>query len=282
MVKVLSPGMYSTIQDMGRFGYQEFGVPYSGVMDCYAAKIVNLLLGNEENAAVIEMTMTGPTLQFECQTVICISGAEMSAKLNGLNIENNKLVVVKKGDVLSFGKLKLGLRAYLGILGGFKTETVMQSKSMYKGITVNNKVLKGDILPIESKTLNTLHKNAHINVDTAYMKSKTIDVLKGPEFDWLSRTEQKLLLELEFRISNNNNRMAYQLEGVFKNKLDTVITSAVMPGTVQLTPAGKLIVLMRDCQTTGGYPRVLQLKDFAVNVLAQKFTGQTLCFKLCP
>lgn len=272
--------MYSTIQDMGRFGYQEFGVPYSGAMDSYAAKIVNLLLGNDVNAAVLEMTMTGPTLQFDCSTVVCISGAEMSAKLNGLSIENNKLIAINKGGILSFGKLKLGLRAYLGVLGGFKTETVMKSRSMYPGITLKSTIRKNDLLPIESKTLGNLHKNASMSVNREYIQSKTIDVYKGPEFDKLSKEAQKRLLNSEFSISNNNSRMAYQLQEVLKNNLEPIITSAVMPGTVQLTPAGKLIVLMRDCQTTGGYPRVLQLKASALNILAQKFTGQKIRFNL--
>ncbi|MFL1011479.1 5-oxoprolinase subunit C family protein [Flavisericum labens] len=271
--------MYSSIQDLGRFGYQEFGVPYSGGMDTYATKMVNLFLGNEENAAVMEITMLGPSLEFECETLICVSGAEMSPKLNQSDIPNNKVIPVKKGDVLSFGKLKLGFRCYLGVLGGFNTETVMQSRSMYEGITSTLRIQKGDILPVEIRTLNNLRKHAHIKERKDYLRTETIEVFEGPEFDLLSKSQQKELLTSKFSISKDNNRMAYQLAESFENDLEPIITSAVMPGTVQLTPSGKLIILMRDCQTTGGYPRVLQLMEIAINVLAQKFTGQTIQFK---
>ncbi len=265
---------------MGRNGYQEFGVPYAGVMDCYAAKMVNVLLGNEESAAVIEMTMMGPLLQFECSSLICISGAEMSPKINGESIRNNKVVQVQQGDILSFGKLKSGFRGYLGVLGGFQSEKVLNSRSMYKSITRTPVLQKDDVLPIENKSVKLLAKHARIKVDKNYFLSQELEVFKGPEFNRLSLIQQNTLLKNEFRISKENNRMAYQLEEPFNNELDAIITSAVMPGTVQLTPSGKLIVLMRDCQTTGGYPRVLQLSACAINALSQKFTGQIVQFKI--
>ncbi|XCF05227.1 biotin-dependent carboxyltransferase family protein [Tamlana crocina] len=280
MVKVLKPGLYSTVQDFGRTGYQEFGVPYSGTMDHYAAKIVNMLLGNDENAAVIEMTMTGASLQFECDTLISISGANMSPELNKKKIPINKAVAVKQGDVLSFGKLQSGFRSYLGILSGFKTEKILNSRSMYVPITHAQVLKKGEILPVENLPFGHSRKHAQIKIDKSYLSSETLEVFKGPEFDRLTITQQKTLLKTKFSISKDNNRMAYQLEGRFENKLDPIITSAVMPGTVQLTPSGKLIILMRDCQTTGGYPRVLQLADNALNVMAQKFTGQTVSFMM--
>ncbi|UKM64394.1 biotin-dependent carboxyltransferase family protein [Flavobacteriaceae bacterium GSB9] len=280
MVKVLKPGIYSSVQDLGRFGYQEFGVPYSGVMDNYAAKMVNLLLGNHENAAVIEMTMMGPTLEFKSDTLICISGAEMSPKLNKKAVSKNEVMEVYKGDVLSFGKLKLGFRSYLGVSGGFKTEAIMQSRSMYEGITSVSRLQKGEELPVEHKTISNLNKYAHLKVNQDYLKTDTVEVFKGPEFGMLSKKQQNLLMKTGFSISKENNRMAYQLVEPLENDLKPIITSAVMPGSVQLTPSGKLIVLMRDCQTTGGYPRVLQLTENAINVLSQKFTGQNIKFKI--
>jgi allophanate hydrolase subunit 2 len=105
-----------------------------------------------------------------------------------------------------------------------------------------------------------------------------IDVLKGPEFEMLSKTQKDALFSKPFIVSKNNNRMAYQLTETLSNNLDSIITSSVLPGTVQLTPSGKLIVLMRDCQTTGGYPRILQLKESSINVLAQKFADSEISF----
>lgn len=280
MIKVLKAGLFSIIQDLGRYGYQEFGVPYSGVMDRQAANISNALLGNNENDAVIEITMTGPTLEFECDTLICITGADMSPKLNDSGITNNQVVKVKSGDTLSFGELKYGFRAYLAVLGGFQSEMVMNSRSMYKGITLTHQLLKGDYLKIKNFDVSFKSKNAILKVDNKYLAHHELQVYKGPEFDLLSVDKQAELLNRNFTISKSNNRMAYQLNESFENDLAAIITSPVLPGTVQLTPSGKLIVLMRDCQTTGGYPRVLQLKTSALDVLSQKLAGMDIIFKL--
>ncbi|ULC58473.1 biotin-dependent carboxyltransferase family protein [Flaviramulus sp. BrNp1-15] len=280
MIKVLKPGFYSTIQDFGRSGFQEFGVPYSGVMDKKAAALANALLGNNENDAVLEITMMGPTLQFKSQTYIAISGADMSAKINNQAIQLNKIISVKPDDVLSFGKLITGFRSYLAVSGGFKTETVMNSKSMYQNITKQFILRKNDEIAIlESSKFDGI-QNASVKIDSSYISSKTIEVFKGTEFDCLSKNQQDILFSKDFTISKDNNRMAYQLNETLSNNLKPIITSAVLPGTIQLTPSGKLIVLMRDCQTTGGYPRVLQLKESAISILAQKFTGNTISFKL--
>jgi biotin-dependent carboxylase-like uncharacterized protein len=280
MIKVLHPGFYSSIQDLGRFGYQEYGVPYSGVMDSTAAKLVNALLGNDIHEAVIEMTMTGVKLEFETETCIAISGANMSAKLNQLPVEMNKMITIKPNDILSFGKLINGFRCYLGVLGGFKTETVMRSKSMFQNITSDVVLQKNNRLEINESTVAANKQYASIKFDSSYIESKVIDVFKGPEFECLSVVQQKFLFNNLYTISKDNNRMAYQLEEVLKNHLKPIITSAVLPGTVQLTPSGKLIILMRDCQTTGGYPRVLQLKASSIDVLSQKYTGNNIIFKL--
>lgn len=280
MIKVLKPGFYSTIQDMGRFGFQNYGVPYSGVMDTYAASVANMLVGNTKEAAVMEMTMTGPTLQFEDETIICLSGADMSPLLNDLPIVNNKAIYVPKNAMLSFGKLNEGFRGYLAVFGGFETEVSMKSRSMFKGVTEQYVIAKEDVLPLQNHIEVLLIKNASIRFNNKYLLSNSIEVFEGPEFDELSEYEQKLLTAQEFSISKDYNRMAYQLEEPLENTLEPIITSLVLPGTVQLTPAGKLIVLMRDCQTTGGYPRVLQLKESAMNIMAQKYIGNKIRFKL--
>ncbi|MDO5981489.1 biotin-dependent carboxyltransferase family protein [Flavivirga spongiicola] len=280
MIKVLKTGLYSTIQDSGRHGYQDYGVPYSGVMDAYSGSMANVLLGNNEDAAVIEMTMTGPTLEFNCDTSICISGADISPELNEIPIKLNKPVQVKSGDIVSFGKLISGFRSYLAVLGGFKTENVMNSYSMYQGVTKQSRLSKNNELLVNAPLKDFTMKHAVIKVRDRHFTTKHIEVFKGPEFQKLSKVQQDSLFATSFTISKKNNRMAYQLEESLGNDLEPIITSSVLPGTVQLTPSGKLIILMRDCQTTGGYPRVLQLKETAINILAQKFTGGTIHFNL--
>src|SRR5690606_13724041 len=179
MVEVLKSGFYTTIQDQGRFGFQDYGVPYAGAMDRYAASVVNMLVGNDADASVLEMTMMGPTLQFHSETIICLSGAEMSPLLNNVAIENNKAIQVAKNAILSFGKLKTGFRGYLSVFGGFKTEKIMQSRSMFKGVTVKHIIRKGDALPILGHAEVMLKKNATIKVRVAYLGSNTIPVFKG-------------------------------------------------------------------------------------------------------
>lgn len=280
MVKVIKSAFYTTIQDLGRMGYQKFGVPISGVMDLYSAQLANALLGNDKKNALLEITMTGPELQFNQDTFICITGAQINPKLNQIAIRQNHSIRIKAGDVLSFGKTKLGFRAYLAISGGFKTEMVMNSRSMYNNITKQFKIDCGDELHIETNPINLEQTHAAIKVNENHFSSNEIKVFKGPEFSKLSNKQQGMLFQQYFTISKDNSRMAYQLNELVENNLKPIITSLVLPGTVQLTPSGKLIILMRDCQTTGGYPRVLQLSESSINVLAQKFTGNHIRFIL--
>lgn len=280
MIKVLKSGFYTTIQDLGRFKYQDFGVPISGVMDDYSAQFANALLNNDKNDAVIEITMGGPSLQFECHTMICISGADMSPKLNGNEIKLNEIIPIKPNDVLTFGKLNYGLRSYLAVKGGFKTELKLDSYSMYKNVTSKFNIEANDVLKINETLPFDSSKYATLKFNKSIFESNVIEAYKGPEFEFLPPNEQNELFEKEFTISNLNDRMAYQLEEPFKNELKPIITSLVLPGTVQLTPSGNLIILMRDCQTTGGYPRILQLKESSINCLAQKFKGQKIRFQL--
>lgn len=279
MIEVLKAGLYDTIQDLGRFGYQEFGVPISGVMDRYSATLANYILGNSKNAAVLESTVVGPHLKFGHETFICISGANMNVTLNDLELKTNAAYRVKKGEILKFGTRKYGCRSYLAVLGGFQTEEQMGSRSMYNQITSIHRLSKGDVLPILSGINFTGNALSSVKIDRNHFEAHELDVFKGPEFERLDAIQQQKLFNTTFSISKDSNRMAYQLDAVFDNSLKDIITSLVLPGTVQLTPSGKLIILMRDCQITGGYPRVLQLTEKSMNCLVQRFIGVKIAFK---
>lgn len=278
MIEVLKPGFYSSIQDLGRFDYQDYGVPISGAMDLLSARLANKIIGNDESDAVLEITLIGPVLRFHCPTNICISGANLSPTINGKTISMNSAISVFPNDTLAFGKHQYGSRAYLAVSGGFKTEKVMGSRSMFKGITKHFRLKEDDILPIDGD-FNAIQSNSRIS-PVINFDSTEIEVLKGPEFELLSKTEKEYLFSKSYTISKDNSRMAYQLLEIVPNDLPPIITSLVIPGTVQLTPAGKLIILMRDCQTTGGYPRVLQLKMASINTLSQKNTASKISFEL--
>lgn len=280
MIKVLDPGLYTSIQDLGRIEYKAYGVPESGAMDRQSAQLGNRLLSNSEQSAVLEMTMTGPKLQFNCNTYVCLTGACISPHLNDLPVAMDRVFEVKNGDILSFSKLLYGFRGYLSVLGGIQSESVLKSRSMYKGITSQFKLERGYEIQIADALQGYANKHAGLKIKDSLFTRQKLQVFPGPEFEMLSEAQKNQLLQGEFTISKNNNRMAYQLNELLPNSLDDIITSMVLPGTVQLTPKGNLIILMRDCQTTGGYPRVLQLSEDAINVLAQKFVGQSIQFNL--
>ncbi|WP_179335973.1 5-oxoprolinase subunit C family protein [Winogradskyella costae] len=280
MIKVLKTGFYSTIQDEGRLGYLGYGVPISGAMDSYSSQFANALLGNDEDAAVLEMTMTGAELLFLTATTIAITGADMSPKLNGKPIMMFKSITVKDNDALTFGKLIKGFRAYMAVKGGVLSETVLGSRSMMQGITDDIRIQKGDCLDTMKPSSLILPKHAKLKFDASYLDEDIFCVTRGPEFEKLSKDQKDVLINTTFEVSKYNNRMAYQLQPLVQNDLKSILTSAVLPGTVQLTPSGQLIVLMRDCQTTGGYPRVLQLTEKSINSLSQKTTGNYLNIRM--
>lgn len=280
MIKILDPGFYSTIQDFGRFGYRDYGVPVSGAMDSYSSKFANLLLGNSSNAAVIEATMTLPKLKVMIPTKLAIAGAHVKVRVNGIVVDSNAVIQLKTNDVISFGRLKLGFRAYIAVAGGFKTETALNSQSMYQGITSSVKLSKNDLLAFNTAQSKSAELHAKVKYDESIIESSELKVFKGPEFENLTENQQKTLFSSGFNVSKYNSRMAYRLEPEIKNSLQSILTAPVLPGTVQLTPSGQLIVLMRDCQTTGGYPRVLQLTESAINILSQKRTNNTVKFRL--
>lgn len=279
-IEVTRPGLFSTIQDMGRRGYLRYGVPVSGVMDQYAAKIGNLLLQNPADAAVLEMTLIGPTLIFHGSAKIAISGADFSPQVNKAPVSNNAVIIINPGDELSFGRRIFGCRTYLAVSGGFQTENPLDSQSWYEGVTAQSKLERGDKIPFNSAEDAASETQTAVKVESGYMEQSEIAAFPGPEYHLLSKEEQEILLNFQYSVGKNANRMAIQLKEEFENTLAPILTGPVLPGTVQLTPSGRLIILMRDCQTTGGYPRVLQISEEGMNVLAQKVMGDKLQFNL--
>jgi len=279
-IEVLSPGLFSTIQDLGRYNFRKFGVPISGAMDKYSAKMANLILQNFEDCAVMEITQMGPKLKFHSPTKIGITGANLSPRINNQEIQNDQVYFLLEGDVLSFGKRVNGCRTYLSISGGFQTETILDSKSWYEGISENIKLEKGMSLHFKDLDQEENKTNASVKVNNKHILETTIEVEEGPEFYKLPTSTKEELKNRLFKIDKNNSRMAIQLTEKLKNEFLPIITSPVVPGTVQLTPSGNLIVLMRDCQTTGGYPRILQLTEKGINTISQKIIGDQITFNL--
>ena len=278
MIKVIKEGLFSTIQDSGRFGYKNIGIPVSGAMDQSSSKLANLLLGNDERSAVLEMTLLGPTLEFMNDTYISITGADMNPVLNKQKILLNKTLLINKGDILCLSHSTNGMRSYLGVKGGFNSEIKLGSKSFYRGITKREKLIKNDKIKFDQAISSPKTVNKNIN-DFKINRKGDIKVFKGPEFDLLDTYSKDIIFNTDFTIGINN-RMGYNLVEPIKNSISSIISSPVMPGTVQLTPSGKIIILCRDCQTTGGYPRILQLDKNSINCLSQKTIGEIINFKI--
>ena len=278
MIAILHPGIYCSVQDQGRFGHTKIGVPQAGCADTYAAKMANALLKNHEKDALIEITFGQGKFKFTSDTYICLTGGDFSPKLNGKLIKMQSVYFIKKDSVLSFGKRVYGARVYLSVQGGIQTETVYGSRSFFDGIT-QQKLGKGTmlpILPVEERTETSLSK---VRVTDKHFTTLYLPCLKGPEFFKLNQEQQRKLFT-PFSISDDNNRVGYRLKESLENNLSSILTSAVLPGTVQLTPSGKCIILLQDCQVTGGYPRILQLSEIAIARVSQKITGDKIQFIL--
>ncbi|MFY0601814.1 MAG: biotin-dependent carboxyltransferase family protein [Cyclobacteriaceae bacterium] len=272
------PGLYTSIQDLGRFGYRHLGVPVSGTMDQERSAMANLLVNNEPNNPIIEVTMLGPELTFSEPASISICGADISPNVNDAPISLNKAHHINAGDKLVFGKLKYGLRCYIAI-HGLKSDKVLGSASQYSGVTQKPRIEMGD--SFKYKTLKiAASKFASVQFDQSWIDDLYFDCFIGSEYHLLRPKMRQVILNQNLTIELND-RMGYQFapQASLQNEL-SITTSNTLPGTVQLTPSGKLIVLMRDGQVTGGYPRVLQLSEASINKLSQQTSGKSIRFRV--
>ncbi len=282
---VLDSGLMSTVQDKGRIGFRKFGVPVSGVMDESSFSLANELVGNPKEAPVIEMALKGGSYRFESDSIIAITGAQMKPMINKKGVKLNSGIKVKAGEVLEFGYAEKGCRCYLSIRGKWQIKKVMGSCSTYVtgkfGGFEGRSLLKGDEIYWEERDTDFKLFSAP-NEKIPYFSSKlSVDFVPGPEWDWISKKEQHKFLNTEFKISSKSNRMGIRLESDSKieNPKREMISSGVIPGIIQLPPNGRPIILMRDGQTVGGYPRIGKVLDIHLDRLAQLPINGILRFK---
>ncbi|OAN59656.1 hypothetical protein A8B79_11810 [Balneola sp. EhC07] len=282
---VIDGGLFTTVQDAGRFGFRKYGVPVSGVMDNSAFELVNSLVGNSPETPVLEMTLKGGKYRFESDSVIALTGANMNPTVNGISVELNSSLDIKSGDILDFEYARRGCRCYLGVRGIWEIEKILGSYSTYN---------EGDFGGIEGRTLqkgDQLHwkeiqadfqSYTSSREEIPYYSSKlTVEFIPGPEWNWLSKKEQDKFLSTEFKISSESNRMGIRLNSDFQieGKKREMVSSGVIPGIIQLPPNGSPIILMKDGQTVGGYPRIGKVLDIHLNRLAQVQPNGTIRFK---
>ncbi|HMK27404.1 MAG TPA: biotin-dependent carboxyltransferase family protein [Chitinophagaceae bacterium] len=289
-LKIIKAGILDTIQDMGRYGNQHLGINPAGAMDKYAMQVSNILLGNKLTEAVIEMHFPASVFMFTQPAIIALGGADLSASINGEPVPNLHAIIVGKNDVLQFHKPINGARAYLAVAGGFVIREWMNSYSTHlkaKAGGFNGRTLQKDdeiflrqssSFPIKQNDFTILPWQADERWGD---DQKEIFVLPGNEWERLTIESKENFLMTSFVITNQSDRMGYRLNNiplpVMSN--EEVVSSGVSFGTVQLLPNGKLIVLMADHQTTGGYPRVAHVISAHHSRLAQMKPGNKIHFR---
>ncbi|WP_026582208.1 biotin-dependent carboxyltransferase family protein [Bacillus sp. J33] len=302
MLKIEKPGLLSSIQDLGRTGFQKFGVIASGCMDPLSHRVANLLTGNDGNEPALEITMLGPTVTFEKDALISICGGDLSPEINGKPVRSWRSVFVKKGSELKFGHCRQGCRAYLAVAGGISVPEVMKSKSTYLRAGIggyNGRAIKaGDLLELDAASelsgkmmdylSHHLEHESFIENDwsitaeliPAFESNTVIRIVKGRQYELFSKDSRSSLFEASFKVTPQSDRMGYRLKGPFLSLKEPaeLISEAVNFGSIQVPPDGNPIVLLADRQTTGGYPKIGQVAYVDLPLLAQAKPGDTLRF----
>jgi biotin-dependent carboxylase-like uncharacterized protein len=287
--EVLWPGPLATIQDLGRFGYQQYGVPVSGAMDGLALRIANRLLDNDEYAAGLECTLLGPKLKFLNDTLIAITGGDLAPLLNNHPLPMWEVIQVQKGDILSWRGMRNGCRAYLSIAGGIDVPVVLGSRSTYLrsriGGLEGRALRTGDVLksvPASSEKLEHLiGRKVPKELIPEYKIFEEIRVILGPQADHFPEESIATFLNSEYAITPESDRMGYRLEGPeikHKGKAD-IISDGIPLGAVQIPGNCKPIVLMVDRQTTGGYTKIATAITPDISKLGQMKPGDKIRFR---
>lgn len=285
MIEIISAGMLSTVQDLGRFGVMKNGFTQSGVMDAYSTKIANKLCKNDVNAPVIEMTMLGITAKFKGEHIFAISGGIFDISLNGNPIRTNEAYIAKDGDVLSIKGAKQGLRCYLAVAGGFDVPLFMGSASTNLKINVggfNGRKLKaGDILKIgKADKIKNIEKREL--PENTYNNPVKVRVVLGPQDDMFSENDLMLFSKQQYTVTSDLDRMGIRLWGIAlrgKEKLE-IISDAITFGSIQITNSGMPIILMADHQTTGGYAKIATVISADLPKLAQVKPNDKISFEI--
>lgn len=286
LLLALKPGSYSTIQDLGRFGFQDLGVPVSGALDAFAARTANLLLGNPESAAVLECTVMGPTLAVLRSGDLAVTGADMELKLNNRPIPPWSVFPVQAGDILQFKQIKSGCRAYLAASGGFDFPVLMNSRSTcvaggFGGVH-GRPLQKGDFLPATGPArlaqVRTLPDDYTPKPQAGVIKLR---VIPGPQ-DHLFSQGIETFLSSTYLVTAKANRMGYRLEGPSVERdpeaEQSIISEPSLAGNVQVPADGQPIILLVE-QTVGGYTKIATVVSSDLPRIAQAIPGQKVRFE---
>jgi len=282
---VLQPGPLTTVQDVGRYGYQQYGVPPSGAVDNYAYRIGNLLVGNEETAASLEITLFGCQLRVLRGTTIAVTGADLAATINGNPIPRWESIPVRCGDIVSFPRLKSGCRAYLTVTGGIDVPRVMSSAATYTKASIGGikgrPIRKGDILHTVEATPVTVRALVPPEYIPEYSNQIELRVMLGPQDNCFTQDGISTFLQSTYTISTEADRIGCRLEGPriqHQTKAD-IISDGIPLGAVQVPGNGLPIILLADRLTTGGYTKIATVISVDIPKLAQAKPGDQVRFQ---
>ncbi|MCH1626163.1 biotin-dependent carboxyltransferase family protein [Ferdinandcohnia quinoae] len=283
LFKVVKKGLYTTYQDLGRYGYQRFGVVTGGAMDTYSCQIANILVGNRRDEACLEVTMIGPELAVEADSLlIAVCGADLGLTVNDTPAPLWRSFVVQKGDVIRFGRPTSGVRAYLAVSGGFTIPEVLGSKSFFQKAKLGTEIAVGDVLDgIETRN----YKRIGINQEwiPRFERCVTIRTILGPHNHLFTNESIQYFLSDSYVVIQGD-RMGYRLKGPTPlkhiNQAD-IASDAIPLGGIQVPSNGEPIILLSDRQTTGGYTRIANVISVDMYKIAQLPTGGTIQFEAC-
>lgn len=304
-VKVVRPGLLTSIQDLGRTGFQKYGVVVSGAMDPFSLRVANLLVGNEESEGALETTLIGPELEFESDRLIAICGGNLQPFIASQAVPMWRPIWVKRGNVLKFKEAVSGCRAYIAVSGGFQIPEIMGSKSTYlrarTGGYMGRTLKDGDTLPLlppsdsalktmrllasESDSLELPFVAASWSVSTelfpSYDRHPIVRVIRGRQYDDFTDESKAKFFSDGFTVTPQSDRMGYRLEGpaVKRTYSAELISEAVAFGSIQVPADGNPIILLADRQTAGGYPKIADVVTIDLPVLAQVKPGDSIHFQ---
>ena len=284
--RVLKGGMLTTVQDLGRYGYQSQGFSVAGVMDQRAFKIANLLLDNPENEAVLEITLIGPTLEFTSETIIAITGGDFTPKINGEAAPMYTAIYMKKGDVLAFGSARTGTRGYIAFSSYLDVPVVMGSrctnlKSRIGGFK-GRKLQEGDYIGFRMKRRYLpFFLSRTLPVERFEESEAVLRVVMGPQDDKFTHKGIQTFLKEEFTVTSDFDRMGCRLDGPFiaSESGSDIISDGIAYGAVQVPSHGKPIILLSDRQTTGGYAKIATVISVDIPKLVQRKMDHKIRFK---
>ncbi|MDW7712189.1 MAG: biotin-dependent carboxyltransferase family protein [Deferrisomatales bacterium] len=282
---VLAPGAFTTVQDRGRFGYQQMGVPVSGALDPYASQVANLLVGNEPGAAVLEATVLGPRLEVRAGADVAVAGADMGVRLNGKEVSAWRSLRVGPGDVLELQQVRSGCRAYLAVSGGIDVPLVMGSRSTYVGGRVGGfqgrPLREGDLLSMAVGPMLTAPRELPARWVPDYPGEVTLRAVRGPQDDAFGEGLERLF-GTPYLVTAKADRMGYRLQGppvpLRPGWPRSIVSEPSVPGGVQIPPDEQPIVLLVE-QTVGGYAKAATVVSVDLGRLAQATPGDTVRFE---